>query len=158
MVIRIDRLARRIGDLQDFVRAVKANGASLNAIDQPIDTSTAASKCFPDASPRKYAIHEIPSFVGALSVRYRARESSGDTSTSQKHGNVIWCVQRPTASHHNFGRIRPVAVNPLGLSRGGFHVAHFYDSDQFSSTRRLGRHRSCRGQVHVAGAERSRVL
>jgi DNA invertase Pin-like site-specific DNA recombinase len=39
-VTRIDRLARSIGDLQDIVRAVKAKGASLKAIEQPIDTST----------------------------------------------------------------------------------------------------------------------
>src|SRR5947209_6228411 len=48
MVTRIDRLARSIGDLQDIVRAVKARGAALKAIEQPIDTSTAAGKCFLD--------------------------------------------------------------------------------------------------------------
>jgi DNA invertase Pin-like site-specific DNA recombinase len=47
-VTRIDRLARSIGDLQDIVRTVKAKGASLKAIEQPIDTSTAAGKCFLD--------------------------------------------------------------------------------------------------------------
>jgi DNA invertase Pin-like site-specific DNA recombinase len=48
MVTRIDRLARSIGDLQDIVRAVKARGASLRATEQPIDTGTAAGKCFLD--------------------------------------------------------------------------------------------------------------
>ena len=48
MVTRIDRLARSIGDLQDIVSAVKARGASLRATEQPIDTSTAAGKCFLD--------------------------------------------------------------------------------------------------------------
>src|SRR5712671_7474506 len=48
MVTRIDRLARSIGDLQDIVRAVKACGASLKATEQPIDTGTAAGKCFLD--------------------------------------------------------------------------------------------------------------
>src|SRR5438874_6528447 len=48
MVTRIDRLARSIGDLQDLVRALKAKGASLRATEQPIDTSTAAGKCFLD--------------------------------------------------------------------------------------------------------------
>jgi DNA invertase Pin-like site-specific DNA recombinase len=48
MVTRIDRLARSIGDLQDIVRAVRARGASLRATEQPIDTSTAAGKCFLD--------------------------------------------------------------------------------------------------------------
>src|ERR1700730_14214419 len=48
MVTRIDRLARSIGDLQDIVRQVKARGASLKATEQPIDTGTAAGKCFLD--------------------------------------------------------------------------------------------------------------
>ena len=48
MVTRVDRLARSIGDLQDIVRALKAKGASLRATEQPIDTSTAAGKCFLD--------------------------------------------------------------------------------------------------------------
>jgi DNA invertase Pin-like site-specific DNA recombinase len=46
MITRVDRLARSIGDLQDIVRAVRAEGASLKATEQPIDTSTAAGKCF----------------------------------------------------------------------------------------------------------------
>lgn len=48
VVTRIDRLARSIGDLQDIMRALKARGASLRATEQPIDTSTAAGKCFLD--------------------------------------------------------------------------------------------------------------
>jgi len=48
MVTRVDRLARSIGDLQDIVRALKARGAALKATEQPIDTSTAAGKCFLD--------------------------------------------------------------------------------------------------------------
>jgi hypothetical protein len=47
-LILIDRLARSISDLQDIVRAVKAKGATLRATEQPIDTSTAAGKCFLD--------------------------------------------------------------------------------------------------------------
>src|SRR5215469_13378743 len=48
VVTRVDRLARSVGDLQDIVRAIKAKGASLKATEQPIDTSTAAGKCFLD--------------------------------------------------------------------------------------------------------------
>ncbi len=48
MVTRIDRLARSIADLQDIVRQVRARGASLKATEQPIDTGTAAGKCFLD--------------------------------------------------------------------------------------------------------------
>jgi DNA invertase Pin-like site-specific DNA recombinase len=48
MVTRIDRLARSIGDLQNIVKTVKERRASLKATEQPIDTSTAAGKCFFD--------------------------------------------------------------------------------------------------------------
>jgi DNA invertase Pin-like site-specific DNA recombinase len=48
LMTRVDRLARSIGDLQDIVRTLKAKGASLKATEQPIDTSTAAGKCFLD--------------------------------------------------------------------------------------------------------------
>ncbi len=48
VVTRIDRLARSIGDLQDIVRALRAKGVALKATEQPIDTSTAAGKCFLD--------------------------------------------------------------------------------------------------------------
>jgi DNA invertase Pin-like site-specific DNA recombinase len=48
MVTRIDRLACSIADLQDIVRQVRARGASLRATEQPIDTGTAAGKCFFD--------------------------------------------------------------------------------------------------------------
>jgi DNA invertase Pin-like site-specific DNA recombinase len=48
MVTRIDRLARSIGDLQDIMPAIKAKGAALETTEQPIDTATAASKCFLD--------------------------------------------------------------------------------------------------------------
>jgi len=48
VVTRIDRLARSIGDLQDIVRTIRRRGATLKATEQPIDTSTAAGKCFLD--------------------------------------------------------------------------------------------------------------
>src|SRR4051812_21093578 len=48
VVMRIDRLARSVVDLQDIVREVKAKGAHLRATEQPIDTGTAAGKAFLD--------------------------------------------------------------------------------------------------------------
>lgn len=48
VVTRIDRLARSIADLQDIVRTVRLKGASLQATEQPIDTTTAAGKAFLD--------------------------------------------------------------------------------------------------------------
>ncbi|RYB07117.1 recombinase family protein [Lichenibacterium ramalinae] len=48
VVTRIDRLSRSIADLQDIVRALKARGVFLRAIEQPVDTGTAAGKAFLD--------------------------------------------------------------------------------------------------------------
>ena len=46
VVTRIDRLARSIADLASFVSQLECRGATLEAIEQPIDTSTAAGRCF----------------------------------------------------------------------------------------------------------------
>ena len=48
VVIRIDRLARSMRDLQTIVAALKDKGAHLAATEQPVDTSTAAGKAFFD--------------------------------------------------------------------------------------------------------------
>ena len=48
MVTRIDRLARSLRDLQNLVHELKVKGVALKATEQPIDTSTAAGKCFLD--------------------------------------------------------------------------------------------------------------
>ena len=46
MVTRIDRLARSLLDLENIVGELKAKGVHLKAIEQPVDTSTAAGKAF----------------------------------------------------------------------------------------------------------------
>jgi DNA invertase Pin-like site-specific DNA recombinase len=48
MVTRIDRLARSIRDLQNIVFDLRSKGVALRATEQPVDTSTAAGKCFLD--------------------------------------------------------------------------------------------------------------
>jgi DNA invertase Pin-like site-specific DNA recombinase len=48
VVTRIDRLARSIKDLQDIVCELKDRGVTLKAIEQPVDTRTAAGKAFLD--------------------------------------------------------------------------------------------------------------
>ena len=48
VVTRIDRLARSVRDLQNLVFELQEKGVSLKATEQPIDTSTAAGKCFLD--------------------------------------------------------------------------------------------------------------
>ena len=46
VVTRIDRLARSVADLAVIVRELEQRGVSLRATEQPIDTSTAAGRCF----------------------------------------------------------------------------------------------------------------
>lgn len=46
VVTRIDRLARSIADLAVLVRTLEEKGVALRATEQPIDTSTAAGRCF----------------------------------------------------------------------------------------------------------------
>jgi DNA invertase Pin-like site-specific DNA recombinase len=46
VVTRIDRLARSIADLSAIVRELEAKGATLKAIEQPIDTSTPEGRAF----------------------------------------------------------------------------------------------------------------
>lgn len=46
VVTRIDRLARSIADLASLVRDMEAKGVTLRATEQPIDTATAAGRCF----------------------------------------------------------------------------------------------------------------
>ena len=48
VVTRIDRLARSLRDLQNIVHDLQQKGVSLVATEQPVDTSTAAGKCFLD--------------------------------------------------------------------------------------------------------------
>ena len=46
IVCRIDRLARSVADLETIVAVIKAKGAFLKAVDQPIDTSNPAGVAF----------------------------------------------------------------------------------------------------------------
>ena len=48
VVVRIDRLARSIRDLQNIVHQLKEKSVVLSAIEQPVDTSTSAGKAFLD--------------------------------------------------------------------------------------------------------------
>jgi DNA invertase Pin-like site-specific DNA recombinase len=48
LITRIDRLARSLRDLQNLVHDLPIDGIQLKAIEQPIDTSSAAGKAFLD--------------------------------------------------------------------------------------------------------------
>jgi DNA invertase Pin-like site-specific DNA recombinase len=46
VITKIDRLARSIADLSAIVREMESKGVALRALDQPVDTGTAAGKAF----------------------------------------------------------------------------------------------------------------
>jgi DNA invertase Pin-like site-specific DNA recombinase len=111
-ITRIDGLARSVADLQDIVRALKERGASLKATEQPIDTSTAAGKCFLDmlgvfaefeTNLRKerqlegiarakangvYAGKGRPASIDVASVRALKAQGLGATAIAKELGNV----------------------------------------------------------------------
>src|ERR1700687_2469327 len=45
-VTKLDRLARSLRDLQNIAHTLEAKGAALKVLDQQVDTTTAAGKCF----------------------------------------------------------------------------------------------------------------
>jgi DNA invertase Pin-like site-specific DNA recombinase len=45
-VTRVDRLARSLSDLETIVTRIRAKGANLKVIEQPVDTSSAAGSAF----------------------------------------------------------------------------------------------------------------
>jgi DNA invertase Pin-like site-specific DNA recombinase len=46
VVVRVDRLARSLADLQTITQELEAKGVALKATEQPVDTSTSAGKAF----------------------------------------------------------------------------------------------------------------
>jgi DNA invertase Pin-like site-specific DNA recombinase len=57
LVTGIDRPAHSIGDLQDIGRSIKTRGASSKVTEQPIDTGTAAGKCFLDGMFAEFEVN-----------------------------------------------------------------------------------------------------
>ena|SRR6056297_2760820 len=46
VVVRVDRLARSLSDLQAITKELNAKGVAFKATEQPVDTSTSAGKAF----------------------------------------------------------------------------------------------------------------
>jgi DNA invertase Pin-like site-specific DNA recombinase len=92
VVMRIDRLARSLKDLQDIVHELKGRRVALRATEQPIDTGTAAGKAFLEmlgvfaefeTNLRKERQAEgIAAAKAAVSTRGGSRKSISRSSTS----------------------------------------------------------------------------
>jgi DNA invertase Pin-like site-specific DNA recombinase len=111
VVTRIDRLARSVADLAAIVRELEQKSVSLRATEQPIDTSTAAGRCFLQMlgvfAEFETAIRRERQMEGISKAkaegRYKGRPASIDAETVQKlHGDGM----RPAhiAKHLGIGR------------------------------------------------------
>jgi DNA invertase Pin-like site-specific DNA recombinase len=117
MVTRIDRLARSIGDLQDIVRALKARGASLKATEQPINTGTAAGKCFLDM---------LGVFAEFETNLRRERQLEG---IAKAKANGVYKGRKPSIDRDAVAQLRAEGLGPsaiaakLGIGRASVYRA-----------------------------------
>ena len=102
---RIDSLARSIGDLQDIVRAVRARGAVLKATEQPIDTSTAAGKCFLDM---------LGVFAEFETNLRRERQLEG---IAKAKAAGVYTGRRPSIDADQVMRLKAAGLGPTEISK-----------------------------------------
>ena len=92
VVTRIDRLARSVADLAAIVHQLEQTGVALRATEQPIDTSTAAGRCFLQMlgvfAEFETAIRKERQMEGISKAkaegRYKGRPASIDAQTVRK--------------------------------------------------------------------------
>ena len=105
LVTRVDRLARSIGDLQDIVRALKAKGAILKATEQPIDTGTAAGKCFLD-------------MLGVFAeFETNIRSERQREGIRRAKANGAYKGRRPSIDRHRVARLRAEGLGATAIAR-----------------------------------------
>lgn len=105
VVTRIDRLARSIGDLQDIVRGLRAKGAALRSIEQPIDTSTAAGKCFLDM---------LGVFAEFETNLRRERQMEG---IARAKAAGVYKGRKPTINPAEIARLKADGLGPAKIAR-----------------------------------------
>jgi DNA invertase Pin-like site-specific DNA recombinase len=105
VVTRVDRLARSIGDLQDIVREMKAKGAILRATQQPIDTSTAAGKCFLDM---------LGVFAEFETNLRRERQMEGITKAKAAG---VYKGRKPSVDREAVRRLRQDGLGPAAIAK-----------------------------------------
>jgi DNA invertase Pin-like site-specific DNA recombinase len=100
MVTRIDRLARSIGD-----RALRARGAVLKATEQPIDTSTAAGKCFLDT---------LGVFAEFETNLRRERQLKG---IAKAKANGVYKARKPSIDRAEIERLKAEGLGPSAIAQ-----------------------------------------
>jgi DNA invertase Pin-like site-specific DNA recombinase len=101
IVTRIDRLARSVGDLAAIVKRLESKGVSLKVLEQPVDTSTAAGRCF---------LQMLGVFAEFETAIRRERQLEG---VAKAKAEGIYKGRRPTIDPE---RVKALAAEGLGAS------------------------------------------
>ncbi len=108
VVTRIDRLARSLRDLQTIVHELKGRGVALKAIEQPIDTGTAAGKAFLnmlgmfaefEANLRRKRRKALPLLERGMSIRADVYDQRGRDQAIAPGRKIRNRSYRPEARH-----------------------------------------------------------
>ena len=128
-VTRIDRLARSIYDLQGIVRELNDKGVTLRATEQPIDTSTAAGKCFLDM---------LGVFAEFETNLRRERQMEGIAKAKERG---VYNGRKPTIDRDEIRRLRDEGMggtaiaNELGIGRASvYRILSAEPSDQLAAS------------------------
>ena len=105
VVVRIDRLARSIADLQAILAELKEKGATLRATEQPIDTSTAAGKAFLDM---------LGVFAEFETNLRRERQMEGIRRAKAKG---LYRGRRPSIDRDQVRALRAEGMGPAAIAR-----------------------------------------
>jgi len=106
VVTRVDRLARSVADLQNIVSELRDKGVDLACTEQPVDTSTAAGKCFLDM---------LSVFAEFETSLRRERQLEGIAKAKSKG---VYKGRKPTIDGDSIRRMRnDEGMTPTQISR-----------------------------------------
>src|SRR4051794_40104287 len=103
-VVRIDRLARSLLDLEGIVRELAAKGVHLKALEQPVDTSTPAGKAF---------LQMLGVFAEFETVLRRERQMEG---IAKAKAAGVYKGRKPSVPVDEVKRLRAAGVSPSDAS------------------------------------------
>ena len=105
MVTRIDRLARSVADLEDIVASLKAKGAHLRALEQPVDTASPAGKAFLEL------LGVFAEFVTALR---KERQMEG---IAKAKAAGVYKGRKPSVPSEEIQRLKSEGVSPTEIAK-----------------------------------------
>lgn len=105
VVTRIDRLARSVEDLASIIRQLKDKGADLKALEQPVDTSTAAGKAF---------LQMLGVFAEFETALRRERQMEG---IAKAKAAGVYKGRKPSVPVDEVKRLSAAGVNPSEIAK-----------------------------------------